>query len=394
MFDPRSILDAIVKGAGEPQTRSAGGRDDALGSIGDLLKQIAGGDDRAPAPAAPTSRTGSRAGAPAPDLDSRSTGAEDDDAEPPRRARPTTRTRSAAPDADDTGTTAGGGLQDIIRDVLGGKGGGNLKDILDQVQKNGGLGDVLGPVLGQIFGQSKGAPSARLADTPGAGGELADRFKALAGGRSPEELMAALKELVANNQFGAGAAAGGLGALVLGTQTGRSLAATAAKLGGIALIGGLAYRAYTNYQQGAPASPDAVAHQKLIAAPAGSGFEAATVSHDLATTMLKAMIAAAAADGRIDAAEQQKLVAGLGGSGMTEQARAFLADEIAKPATIEEIAAAVQSEEEAVQVFTAARITVDPDREEEHEFLAQLAGALGLDDGLVAHIDAAARGKV
>lgn len=394
MFDPRSILDAIVKGAGEPQTRSSAGRDDALGPIGDLLKQIAGGDGRAPDPGTPATRTGGRSDAPAPDLDTGG-GTEREDVETSRSARAPARPKSPreASEADDAGATPGGGLQDIIRDVLGGKGGGNLKDILDQVQKNGGLGDVLGPVLGQIFGQGKG-PSARLADTPDAGGDLAGRFKALAGGRSPEELMAALKELVANNQFGAGAAAGGLGALVLGTQTGRSLAATAAKLGGIALIGGLAYRAYTNYQQGAPATPDAVAHQKLIAAPAGSGFEAATVSHDLATTMLKTMIAAAAADGRIDAAEQQKLVASLGGSAMTEQARAFLADEIAKPATIEEIAAAVQSEEEAVQVFTAARITVDPDREEEHAFLARLADALGLDDGLVAHIDAAARGKV
>ena len=53
MFDPRSILDAIVKGSGEPQSGSgARPRDDALGSIGDLLKQIAGGDD-APSGAAP-----------------------------------------------------------------------------------------------------------------------------------------------------------------------------------------------------------------------------------------------------------------------------------------------------------------------------------------------------
>jgi hypothetical protein len=38
-------------------------------------------------------------------------------------------------------------------------------------------------------------------------------------------------------------AGGGLGALVLGMQAGRSLAATAAKLGGLAMLGGLAYKA-------------------------------------------------------------------------------------------------------------------------------------------------------
>ncbi|MGL1278513.1 DUF533 domain-containing protein, partial [Vibrio parahaemolyticus] len=82
---------------------------------------------------------------------------------------------------------------------------------------------------------------------------------------------------------------------------------------------------------------------------------------------------------------------GLGGAGMPEAARAFLAKEIAAPASIEEIAAAVGSEEEAVQVYTAARITVDPAVEEEHAFLVALADALGLDEGLAAHIDSAAR---
>ncbi len=72
---------------------------------------------------------------------------------------------------------------------------------------------MLGPVLGQIFGQKGGG--ARLADVPegagtGSSDALADRIKALAGGRSPEELMAAVKQLIAENKFGAGVAAGGL----------------------------------------------------------------------------------------------------------------------------------------------------------------------------------------
>ena len=49
------------------------------------------------------------------------------------------------------------------------------------------------------------------------------------------------------------------------------------------------------------------------------------------------------------------------------------------------------SQEEAVQVYTAARVTVDPDAEEEHEFLVALAERLGIDDALAAHIDATAR---
>lgn len=399
MFDPRSILDAIVKGAGQPpQGRPSAARNDDLGSIGDLLKQIAGGDDASPGPA--TSRRTRMAPAPAEpeaDMSASASGAPEEEEQPPRRPRARTATRKTADE--DTGggleAPSSGGLEDIIRDVLGGKSGGGLKDILEKVNQKGGLGDVLGPVLGQIFGQKGGGT--RLADMPegtsAAGNDaLADRIKMLAGGRSPEELVAAVKELIANNQFGAGLAAGGLGALVLGTRTGRSLAASAAKLGGLAVIGGLAYKAYTNYQQGAAATPDSLSHQRLLAPPAGSGFETATVSQDLATTMLRAMVAAAAADGRIDPAEHQKLAAGFGGESMPQAARDFLAREIAAPASIEAIAADVTSEEAAVQVFTAARITVDPDNVAEHVFLQDLASALGLDEGLVAHIDAAARG--
>jgi uncharacterized membrane protein YebE (DUF533 family) len=44
-----------------------------------------------------------------------------------------------------------------------------------------------------------------------------------------------------------------------------------------------------------------------------------------------------------------------------------------------------------VQLFTAARIAVDIDNQQEHAFLVDLAQKLGMDGKLVAHIDAAAR---
>ena len=212
----------------------------------------------------------------------------------------------------------------------------------------------------------------------------------------PRTVLAQLKELIANNQLGAGAALGGLGALVLGTGTGRSLAGSAVKLGGLALIGGLAYKAYQNYQQGQPPlaggqRPPQQSQQALLAAPEGSGFEPAAVTNDHATLLIRAMIAAAAADGRIDAQEQKKILGGLQQAGLAGAAQQFLAREIENPATIDDLAAAVSSQEEAVQVYTAARVAVDPDAEEEHAFLVALAERLGIDDDLAAHIDATAR---
>ena len=45
-------------------------------------------------------------------------------------------------------------------------------------------------------------------------------------------------------------AAGALVAVLLGTDTGRQVGGAALKLGGIAAIGGLAYKAYQNYKNG------------------------------------------------------------------------------------------------------------------------------------------------
>jgi uncharacterized membrane protein YebE (DUF533 family) len=104
------------------------------------------------------------------------------------------------------------------------------------------------------------------------------------------------------------------------------------------------------------------------------------------------MIAAAAADGRIDGAEQQKIVGGLHQAGIAEAAQRFLAAEIGSPANVAELASGVASTQEAVQVYTAARIAVDPDTGEEHAFLSALADALGIDRDLAAQIDTTARG--
>ena len=391
MFDARSILDALVRGGGQPSGGQAQVGSD-IGSIGDLLKQVGQGSSAQPAPRVPTPR---------PDVDP---GPPED--ELPTRRRMPDRMPPGGDDDARSPQQGGGGLEEILRQVLGGGqsgpggSGGGIEDILRRMQQGGGAGGAgggLGDILGQIFGQGAGgAPGAsRFGDTAQFSdkfGQLSEKFSQMTG-RSPEELLAQLKTLVANNQFGAGAAAGGLGALILGTSAGRSLATHAAKLGGLAVIGGLAYKAYQNYQQGQPVPAGAkVPQQQLLAPPSGSGFEASVVTHDHATTLIRAMVAAAAADGRIDAKEQQKLIGSLQQGGMDQEAQQFLANEIQNPASVDDLAAAVTSPEEAVQVYTAARVTIDPDDAEEHEFLTELADRLGIDADLAAHIDAAARG--
>jgi uncharacterized membrane protein YebE (DUF533 family) len=296
---------------------------------------------------------------------------------------------------------AGGGIGDLLRNVIGNAGqgggggaGGGLDQILGQFKDQAGkLGvgsgadilDTLGKVLGQATeGVKEGA--GRVGEATGA----REALTKAAGGRTPEELIAQVKDLIANNQLGAGAVLGGLGGLLLGTRTGRGVASSAIKVGALALIGGLAYKAYQNHQAGKPliTGPQNAA---TSAAPAGSGFEPAAISNDGAIHIIRAMIAAAAADGRIDDTEYARIVSSLGGGATDPEAKAFLEKELRAPSTAAEIAASVSTPAEALQVYTAARIAIDGDNASETGFLAELAAALGIDADLAAQVDATAR---
>jgi uncharacterized membrane protein YebE (DUF533 family) len=387
MFDAKSLLEMMVRGAGAPRSQPGpdGGQSGGPGGLGDLLGQLLGG---ANAPAAPAQQRGGNPGGGLEDLLRQFTGGNQPQAGGAGQGAP----------------AGGGGLEDLLRQFTGGQSGapgggqgGGLGDLLRNMVPSqsgggapggGGLLDILGQILGQATsGVKEGAQ--RADDATGASGQLRD-ILTKATGKSPEELMNHAKELVEKNKMGAGVAAGGLGAVVLGTSTGRALVGSALKVGALALIGGLAYKAVQNFQAGKPLL-DGGQPQALVEAPSGSGYEARAVTHDTALLYIRAMIAAAAADGRIDAREQEKIMGGLKQAGIDREAEEFLAQEMNNPATTADLAAAVHGDAEAVQVFTAARIAVDVDNAEEHDFLVALAKDLGLDDELVAHIDATAR---
>ncbi|MEQ1694316.1 MAG: DUF533 domain-containing protein [Hyphomicrobiaceae bacterium] len=380
MFDAKSILEALVNGAGPRQAaQPAGG-----GGLGDILGQLA------------RAAQGGAAGAPqARQADSGLGGLGDllGKLIPQAGSAPA----HAAPS--DGGLGGLGDLLGKLQQQAGGaasSGAGGLGDILGKLQQqasgaanNAGLGggnlmDILTKVLGQATeGAREGA--GRIGTATGASDALG---KAM-GGMSGDDILAKLKDLVAQNQLGAGAAAGGLGAVVLGTQAGRSIAASAAKLGALALIGGLAYKALLNYQNGQPLITGA--HSVTEAAPQGTGFEPAAVTNDSAILYIRAMIAAAAADGRIDQAEMANIMGGLKQGGLEADAEEFLAAEFNAPASIDDLANACQSSEQAVQVYTAARLAISPDSRAESAFLAGLAERLGVDATLAAHIDSATR---
>jgi uncharacterized membrane protein YebE (DUF533 family) len=213
------------------------------------------------------------------------------------------------------------------------------------------------------------------AQVPGAGGTVKDR-------------AAQMGQLAKDNPLATGAIA----AVLLGTGTGRQLTGSALKLGGLAAIAGLGYQAYKNWQAGKePASTVAAPQEgELLPAPTGTGFgtEDETNTADFAIVLVRAMIAAARADGHIDDAEREAILGKVKLAGLGADAEAFLQAELTNPVDLDAIIAAAVDDSQKVELYTASRIAIEPDSRAERGYLDLLAGRLGLADALVDHIEA------
>ena len=238
-----------------------------------------------------------------------------------------------------------------------------------------------------------GGPPATTA--PGASGQprtmpggdlLAGAQQALGG------LTGALGRGFGGSGMAGGALAGGLTALLLGTKAGRKLGGTAIKVGGLALLGGLAYKAYSDWQAGRAADP-AQETPTPLAPPETSGFALPSPPEGqdvVARAVIRAMIAAARADGRIDADETRKVEQALSHAGLADGARAFLIEALGQPDDLDEIARQAATPELAAEMWLAARLTNHPDSAEEATFLRDFAEHLNLAPDLVAHLEATA----
>lgn len=186
-------------------------------------------------------------------------------------------------------------------------------------------------------------------------------------------------------------ATGAIAAMLLGTGAGRELAGSALKIGGMAAIAGLAYKAYQDYQSGAKPAETPQRSTELLPPPAGDSFDPAQAPQgegEFALTLVRAMIAAAKSDGHIDDAERQKIGDRLKLSGIDSDAEQFMMRELARPADVEALVASAKTEAQKVELYTASRLAIDPDSRAERGYLDMLAGRLKLPDALVDHVEA------
>lgn len=185
-----------------------------------------------------------------------------------------------------------------------------------------------------------------------------------------------------------GAAAGGVMGLLVGSKKGRKFAGKAATVGGAALIGGIAFKAYKNWQQNNQQS--SAANSKQISGhipgqnPASQSHysdnqaSAPEVSQDFQLTLIKAMIGAAKSDGHIDEVEQKRIFDAVGQMSLSSEMKGLVFELLRQPIYIEELAHKAQGMEQKSEVYLASCLAIDLDNTSEHNYLNKLAGALGL----------------
>lgn len=191
----------------------------------------------------------------------------------------------------------------------------------------------------------------------------------------------------------AGGLAGGLASNLLTSKEGRNLGKSALKFGGIAAVGALAYAAYQRYSAKPGAGQTAMPAQagQLAAAPTGSAFlpeitdDAA--NQQLGLILVRAMIAVARADGRLDAEESQAIFQKIQGLELNPEEQSLLVREMGRSVDMDTIVNSATTVEIGAEIYTASLLAVEVDSDAERAYLAMLAARLQLPPGLVQAIE-------
>lgn len=183
-----------------------------------------------------------------------------------------------------------------------------------------------------------------------------------------------------------GAAGLAAGMLLSGGGLGK-LVGNAAKLGAVAAVGGLAYTAWQQYQKnqqqaGAPSDGASPPSQDAFVPPPQAAYQ----NEELGKTLVRAMIAAAKADGQIDSEEKERIFKRLESMPLSPEEKAFVFDELASPLDIEAVVARADTPEHASEIYAASLVAMKPDKAAERTYLEALAFKLKLPAGLIAEI--------
>lgn len=205
------------------------------------------------------------------------------------------------------------------------------------------------------------------------------------------DLLGGLMDMVQGGMRSAAespAKAGGIGAM-LGAVLGGGGSSVKGALGGgaLAMLAGVAMKALTSSGE---ASRDAKAFSGG-SVPVGLKPPATQAERDklqnTASLVLKGMMNAAKADRRIDQQEMERIVGKLEDSGIDEQTRKWVSEEIHKPLDLDAFVREIPDRETAAQVYAASLLAIEVDTRAEQDYLQELAERTGLAKPVVKEID-------
>lgn len=188
---------------------------------------------------------------------------------------------------------------------------------------------------------------------------------------------------------GRGALAAGALGMLLGSKSGRRLGGKAVTYGGLAALGMLAYKAYGNWQAqqaGATGTDVKQAEPKTVDRLPPEQVE------EHSRGILRALVAAAKADGHVDDQERKMIEAEFAQLTGDPELQHWLEAELNKPLDPVEVAAAATTPEMASEMYLASVLMVDEEHFMERAYLDELARQLKLDAGLKAELESQVRG--
>ena len=230
----------------------------------------------------------------------------------------------------------------------------NTRGLLDQLLKSGQqmLQDKTG-AQGGSSGAGKGGLGGLLGGSGGLGGLLSGA--------------------------GGGALAASALGMLLGNKSARKYGGQALTYGGLAALGVLAYKAYGNWQANQGKAPQTEPQTIDRVDPAQVELHGQAI--------LKALVAAAKADGHIDERERELIDGELSKLSGDPALQQWLKTELNKPLDPVEVASAASTPEIAAEMYIASLILVDEEHFMERAYLDELAKQLKLDPGLKAELE-------
>ncbi|VVQ03196.1 tellurite resistance TerB family protein [Pseudomonas fluorescens] len=178
---------------------------------------------------------------------------------------------------------------------------------------------------------------------------------------------------------GGGALAAGAMGLLLGSKKARNVGCKVAVYGGLAALGVLAYKAYGNWNAQKGTAPQGEPQTLDRLPPAQVELHSQAI--------LKALVAAAKADGHIDDRERQLIEGEFTKLDNDQELQHWLHAELNKPLDPADVARAASTPEMAAEMYIASVMLVDEENFMEKSYLDELARQLKLEPGLKVELE-------